>query len=283
MTQRISCHTEMEIALQAANIGGQIVRNNLDRTLNVNRKKYLEVVTDVDHEANAAITEYLQKVCPHCSIFSEESPTILGTSDLTWIVDPLDGTSNYVLGIPHAAVSIALCNTTQVLLGVVINPFRMFQYCAKRQAGAMLNGRPLLVSQVSNLGKATIAHIVSYEEKRKTQALNLLTHLRSVCFRVLDTWSPSLDWCLLAQGKVDALVSLGSSKVDRVAGALIAREAGGVITDLEGEPPDELDSDFLLASNGTGLHSELLKIISHLATRQFAIIADRATWKCSKH
>jgi myo-inositol-1(or 4)-monophosphatase len=216
---------ELQIALQAAKIGRQIICDNFDRTLHIQRKQYSELVTDVDPEAEEAILKHLQTECPNHGILSEEIGVISGKSDLIWVVDPLDGTSNFVLGIPHVAVSIALYNnkTDNILVGVVVNAFRSLHYTAEQQKGAMLNGEPLQISQTAELAKATIGHIVSYEEKRKSRALNLFTDVRSRCYRLLDTWTPSLDWCMLAQGKIDALISLDAGKFDRLAGTLIVQ------------------------------------------------------------
>lgn len=254
--------SELRIALQAAKMGGQIVSDNFDRTLHVQRKQYSEIVTNVDYEAEEAILRHLQAKRPEFGILSEESQAITGAHDLTWVVDPLDGTSNFVLGIPHVAVSIALCDGTETLVGVVVNPMRSLCYTAERGQGAMANKETLHVSQIEILQEATIAHIVGYEEKRKPRAVGLFTDLRSRCYRLLDTWAPSLDWCLLAQGKIDALVSLGAGKFDRLAGALIVREAGGLITDPKGNLASDLDTSYLLASNGTELHADLLDIVS---------------------
>jgi myo-inositol-1(or 4)-monophosphatase len=124
-----------------------------------------------------------------------------------------------------------------------------------------MNGVRLQVSDKSEVKRAQVGHIVSFEEKLKPRALELVTTLRRSCRRMLDTWAPSIEWTLLAQGKIDALVSLGSGLYDRMAGMLIVQEAGGYITNLTGDPASSLKADYLLASNHTGLHDDLLKLI----------------------
>lgn len=260
----MTCYSEeLQIAIKAAEAGGEVIRNNFGRTLEIQTKhEWSEFVTNVDLESESVIVKHLQKACPGYDIISEESSTPIVESELCWFVDPLDGTSNLVLGIPHVSVSIALCDGVDVLVGVVFNPLRSLCYTVGSQDRAAVNGEPLSVSRTKSIDKATIAHIVSYEEKRKPRALELFTHLRSRCYRLLDTWSPSLDWCLLAEGKVDALISLGSSSLDQLAGSLLVRESGGLLTDLRGRKLSDLGDCYLLASNGTELHSELLKIVS---------------------
>jgi myo-inositol-1(or 4)-monophosphatase len=253
---------ELQIAVEAVNRGIPIIVDNFGRTVDIARKQYSEIVTNVDREVEDAVLEYLRAERPDYGLLSEETGAAPGKSDLFWVVDPLDGTSNFVLGIPHVAISIALCRKTEILVGVVANAFRPLQYTAEYRQGAMLNDKPLHVSQTNSLAKATIGHIVSYEEKRKRRALDLSAKVRSRCYRLLDTWAPSLDWCLLAQGKLDGLISLDAGKFDRLAGTLIVQETGGLITDFEGNPPTDLDNGYLLASNGTELHAELLEIVN---------------------
>lgn len=260
---------EIDVAILAAKIGGWIIRDRFDQALDIQTKgEWGEIVTSVDQEAEDVILTYLHSRFPSHGISSEESSAIVSKNNLTWFVDPLDGTSNLVLGISYVAVSVALCNTTEVLLGVVYNPMRSLLYVAEIQGQATLNGKPLCVSTVTKLENSTIAHIVSYQEKRKRRALDLVTQFRQYCYRFLDTWAPSLDWCLLGQGKVDALISLGSGQLDQLAGALIVQKAGGLITDLKGNEIRAKDllgqnNGYFIASNGTDLHSELCEIMSY--------------------
>jgi myo-inositol-1(or 4)-monophosphatase len=132
----------------------------------VQQKQYAEPVTGVDRKAESAIANTLN-ANDRDGILSEESPPVAGKNDRTWVIDPLDAA--ILLGIPYAAVSIALCRETDVLIGVVADPFRLFYYTAARKEGATLNGAPLHVSELAHSEAAL--RIVSYHEKAKTASL----------------------------------------------------------------------------------------------------------------
>jgi myo-inositol-1(or 4)-monophosphatase len=253
---------QIEAAVQAAQDAGQLIRANFDSSLTITTKKeYRELVTNLDLQSERIIFDRLAGQFAQYNFVSEEKGSIDHHSTLTWVIDPLDGTHNLTLGLPLIGVSIALIDNRQVVAGVINHVMPQHIYAGERGCGAFVDNRAVHVSELKELGEAKVGHIVSFEEKLKPRALNLVTAIRRTCRRMLDTWAPSLEWALLAHGKIDALVSLGSGQYDRMAGMLLVREAGGLITDFDGNPIDDLHTDYLLASNNTGLHASLLELI----------------------
>lgn len=253
---------QMKVAVQAAQKASELIRSNFDRSLTITTKQaYNELVTDLDFQSEQVILDWLTSHFTQYNLVSEEKGSIDHNSPLTWVIDPLDGTHNLTLGLPLIGVSIALTENEQVVAGVISHVIPAHTYVGERRCGATVDGHALHVSGLYDITKAKIGHIVSFEEKLKPRALNLVTSLRKTCQRLLDTWAPSLEWALLAHGKIDALVSLGSGQYDRLAGMLMVREAGGFITDFDGHPIDDLQTDYLIASNGTDLHFKILEII----------------------
>jgi myo-inositol-1(or 4)-monophosphatase len=256
---------QLQAAVQAAQQAGELIRSNFDRSLTITTKKdYNELVTDLDIRSEQTILESLANRFGDYSILSEEKGKIDRPSRRQWVIDPLDGTHNLTLGLPVLGVSIALVDDDEVVAGVISHVMQAHLYVSERGYGATVDNRPVHVSGLTDIAKAKVGHIVSFEEKLKPRALNLVTSLRTTCQRLLDTWAPSVEWSLLAHGKLDALVSLGSGPYDRLAGMLIVREAGGLITDFDGHPVNDSHTDYLLASNGTDLHFKILKIIQTL-------------------
>lgn len=256
---------ELKTALHAAGLARKHIHTNFNKALNIQTKvAYDELVTDLDQTTETLILNQLQVSFPAYNILSEESPHLDNLNTRTWVVDPLDGTANLVLGLPLVGVSIALLDGDAVVMGVVCHAISGTSYRALQGQGAFVKSKRLQVSTQNNLKKATIGHIVSFDEKLKPRALDLVTMLRRSCRRMLDTWTPSLEWTLLAHGKLDALVSLGSGRYDRLAGQLIAQEAGALVTDLEGHTITDIGSSYLLASNNTSLHEQLLDLIRPL-------------------
>lgn len=253
---------ELQTAVKAARQAGELIEANFDLLTTITTKnEYKEVVTDLDFKSEDIILSTLKEAFPDFGIISEESPQDSQRREYTWIVDPLDGTANLTLGLPLVAVSIALQKNENAVLGVVYHPIRRHCYTGVLGAGSFMDERKLCVSSIDSMEQAQIGHIVSYEEKYLPRALGLVTTIRSQCRRLLDTWTPSMEWTLLAQGKIDALVSLGSGVYDRFAGALIVREAGGIITDFRGNSLANDNGDYIVASNNTALHPKILDLV----------------------
>jgi myo-inositol-1(or 4)-monophosphatase len=223
----------------------------------------VDIVTKADQATEKLIRERLAALRPHDAIFGEEGATTTGTSGLTWVVDPIDGTVNYLYGIPAWGVSIAVVegnpdpSTWTTLAGAVANPSSGEVFSAAHGRGADANGRDLSVSSATELALSLVATGFAYSaEVRAHQG----TMLHTILPRVRDirrAGACSLDLCALAAGRVDAYFEQTLSPWDHAAGALIAREAGAVITGFPGQP----EGRSLLVAAVPAIHAELLELV----------------------
>jgi myo-inositol-1(or 4)-monophosphatase len=223
-----------------------------------------DVVTVMDRAAERVVLDGLAATRPHDTVVSEESPTRVGEGGVRWLVDPLDGTVNYLYGLPQYAVSIAAEVDGALVAGVVFDVARGVEYAATAGGGATCNGQPMACGHTSDLSQALVATGFSYDSgQRALQARSLATVLPAVR-DIRRLGSAALDLCAVASGQVDAYFEAGMHEWDWAAGTLIAREAGARVEGLGGRPPgvattvaanpalfDRLH-DLLVASNADG-------------------------------
>jgi len=225
-------------ALRAARRAGQILLQGMDRLhqIQVEEKAPNDFVSSIDRQAEDAIAETLKKAYPECAIWGEErGRTGPDGAAATWIVDPLDGTLNYLCGIPHFAVSIALQRGRHLEHGIIVDPVRNEEWVATRGTGAYLNGKRIRVSQVRGLEKAVLATgIPPGARGRMGEYQVLLGRCMERCRSVRRQGAAALDVAYTAAGRVDAFMEMGLSPWDVAAGALLVREAGGFVGDLSG-------------------------------------------------
>lgn len=176
------------------------------------------MVTEADLAAEETICTLLRARHPDFGIFSEEQGPETRETEYTWIVDPLDGTNNFVIGIPQFSVFIALTHRQETLLGVVYQPLTDTLWRAVRGQGAWCNDTPLTTNALADLPPAVFAFIQGYQASVDL-ARSILQLLQGHAKRVVTNWAPSLDWCLLAQGRLAAVVSLDSEREDQLAAA----------------------------------------------------------------
>jgi len=227
----------VNIAIRAARRAGDIMIRQLNRleALEVAEKGRNDFVTRVDQLAEAAIIEVIKDHYPDHAILAEESGAS-GDHEVQWIIDPLDGTTNYMHGFPVFSVSIAVMEAGELRHGVVYDPLRQEIFSASRGQGAQLDGRKIRVSKQSSLRGALIATGFPYRMAEAHMDL-YLGMLRAVMIETAGVRRPgsaALDLCYLAAGRVDGFWELGLSKWDVAAGALIIREAGGRVSDFRG-------------------------------------------------
>lgn len=230
-------HGMVNIAIRAARRAGELMIRQLNHleTLQVTEKSRNEFVTQVDQAAETAIIEIIKDHYPEHAILAEESGS-RGDHEYQWIIDPLDGTTNYVHGFPVFSVSIGVMRNGELEHGVVYDPLRQEIFSATRGQGAQLDGRRIRVSKRSTLQQALIATGFPFRENLK-HIDRYLAMLRAVMLETSGVRRPgsaALDLCYVAAGRVDAFWEIGLSKWDIAAGALIVREAGGRISDFRG-------------------------------------------------
>lgn len=251
----------MIAACRAARAGGAILRSYFGRPLAIQEKQGADIVTEADLAAEETICAVLRTSHPDFGIFSEEQGLAEGEAEYLWMVDPLDGTTNFVVGIPQFGVSIALVHKQETVLGVVYHPMTDVLWRASRGRGAWRNDTVLSVATTtSDLRRAVIATIQGYlAQEDLSNAIRGV--LRDHVKRVLTNWAPALDWCLLAEGSIAALVSLDSEREDQLAGTCIAQEAGVLVTDLLGSPYAS-QMTRLLAAGHPALHAALVQLLA---------------------
>jgi myo-inositol-1(or 4)-monophosphatase len=250
--------SDLELAERAARAAGELLLSYYGRPPEGVDAKSSEtdLVSDADREAERVIRELLAAERPEDGLLAEEGSQAESESGRRWIVDPLDGTVNFLYGFPAWAVSIALEDEQGLALGLVLDPVRPELFRAVRGEGATLDGAPIRVSGRTELARALVATGFSYEaDRRSVQAELLLTVLPRVR-DIRRVGAAALDLCQVAAGRVDGFYERGLKRWDEAAGRLIIEEAGGVMAQLEGEPAG------LVAAGSPELLSELLELVS---------------------
>lgn len=259
-------HPMLNIGIRAARAAGNVITRNMDRvdTLQIDEKGRNDFVSDVDRGADAEIINVLRKAYPDHSILSEESG-LIGDADAEyqWIVDPLDGTTNFLHGYPYFSVSIALMHKNRIDKGIVYNPVSQELFTASRGDGAWLDSKRLRVSKTNHLEKALLGTGFPY---RKGQDLDFyqrtLRHYTEKSGGIRRGGSAALDLASLAAGRLDGVWLVGLNSWDVAAGALIVREAGGLINDFSGGD-NWMDSGEVLAGTPK-VHHQMLQVMKPL-------------------
>ena len=224
------------IAARAARSAGNVILRYMNRIdgLNVVEKQQLDFVSEVDKLAEAEIIKELRRAYPDHAILAEESGAT-GKGPLTWVIDPLDGTHNYLRGIPHFCVSIALLDKGVPIHAVVFDPLRDELYTASKGDGAFINDRRMRVSKRENLGGAMIA--TGFPFRQREHLVPQLDMTRAILGQAEDirrSGSAALDLAYVAAGRYDGYFEIGLKPWDMAAGVLLVHEAGGRYCDFAG-------------------------------------------------
>jgi myo-inositol-1(or 4)-monophosphatase len=247
---------ELEVALSAARRAGEVLRSGFGTEHAITYKGEVDLVTEVDEEAERVIKEELLGAFPTYGMLAEEGGGKAGEEDARWIVDPLDGTTNYAHGLPIFAVSIALERAGEVVVGVVYDPMRDETFVAERGGGAALNGEPIRVSETEEPIRALIATGLPYDRERMPEAMELFGRFAALSRGMRRLGAAALDLCYVACGRLDGYYERGIWPWDIAAGSLILEEAGGEITGYRGDAL-ELGGKEVVASNGR-LHEAMI-------------------------
>jgi myo-inositol-1(or 4)-monophosphatase len=250
--------SELETALSAARRAGEVLRAGFGAEHAITYKGEVDIVTEVDKEAERVIREELLGTFPTHGMLAEEGGELAGNEDARWIVDPLDGTTNYAHRLPFFAVSIGLEKAGEMVLGVVHDPIREETYVAERGGGTILNGRPIRVSDTDEPIRALIATDFPYDRERMPETLELFGRFSALSRGMRRLGAAALDLCYVAAGRLDGYYMRGVRPWDLAAGSLIVWEAGGKLTDYRGEEL-ALDGGEIVASNGR-LHSAMTRL-----------------------
>jgi len=226
----------LDLALAVAREAGELVRTRRQDGVRVAATKSsdTDVVTEADRASEALILERILAARPDDGILGEEGSDTVGTSGVRWVVDPIDGTVNYFLGLPQYAVSIAVEVDGVVRVGVVLNAATGAEFTAVRGRGATAGGRPIGVREVRPLEHAVISTGYNYEPRIRARQASSVAELVVRVADIRRFGSCALDLCALASGQSDGYVEEGCMPWDHAAGGLIAEEAGAVVEVLEG-------------------------------------------------
>lgn len=246
----------LAVAAEAARRAGEILRRHQYEQKVAWDKTEGHVVTETDYLAEEAVISYLRQEYPEWGIQAEESLQTAPDTEYLWIVDPLDGSRNFNLGIPHFCTSVALVRRGEVLLGLIHDPIREETFAARRGGGATLNGRPIAVSPRGTLAESVVGFDMGYDAPRAQRALRLALGLWPSMQSIRVMGSAALGIAYAACGRIDLYFHHYLFPWDLAAGILVAAEAGGVVTDREGGPVS-VHSQGVIASNAS-LHAEFL-------------------------
>ena len=260
-------HPTINIAVRAARAAGDVIlryHNQVD-LLTIENKSINDFVSEVDKTAEKAIINEIKKAFPKHSILAEESGEILGDSDFQWIIDPLDGTTNYLHGFPQYAVSIALLEKQVMTHGVIYDPFKEELFTASKGEGAYLNNERIRVTMSNGLQETLIGTGFPFKHPQHLDCyLETFKAIHPHVSGIRRAGSAALDLAYLAAGRLDGFWEIGLNSWDIAAGSLLVKEAGGFIGDFSGRD-QYMETGNVVAGNADVYKALLKKIHPHLS------------------
>jgi myo-inositol-1(or 4)-monophosphatase len=250
----------LKTAIEAATAAGQLIREGFGQAVNIRAKSNArDLVTEVDTRSQETIIDILKKAFPEIPILAEEGEREIPNADMMWVVDPLDGTTNFTRGIELFTVAICLSVNRAPVAAVVYHPLLDHLYTAEIGQGAYLNTRRLAVSAIESLDGFTVSSNLSYRNDERVVILENIAGLMMNTAGLRLIFSVELELCMVARGSFDAAVVYHANPWDLAAGCLIVREAGGRVTDWSGKDWEITDTN-CLASNARA-HDALLSML----------------------
>ena len=255
----------LAVAWEAADRAGEIIRANWDRPKIIDYKGAIDLVTSVDRESERTIVEVIRRNFPDHAILAEEETRIESAQNqFRWIIDPLDGTTNFAHGYPQFCVSIALEQNGEIILGLVYDPLHRECFRAVRDQGATLNGGAIRTSTTIELDKSLLATGFPYDHREHADFY--LSYFKAFMTRsqgIRRSGSAALDLCYVACGRLDGFWELKLRPWDTAAGALVVAEAGGQLSDFHGKPFSIWGTETLAAN--TNIYGEMVNITRAVA------------------
>ena len=248
-----------KIAIEAALGSGVLIKKSIGRIARISYKGSDNIVTDVDKASEKFIIRKILSNFKDHSILAEESSPREGASGYRWIIDPLDGTTNFAHGFPFFCVSIALEYNGQVILGVVYDPIRDELFSSESGKGSYLNNKRIFVSKTKALSKSFLATGFSYGKKRKAENIGHFKNLIMKALAIRRAGSAALDLCYVACGRFDGFWELYLKPWDSAAGMIIVQEAGGVVTKFDASKHSPGDRE-LIATNRF-IHRQVVAVL----------------------
>jgi myo-inositol-1(or 4)-monophosphatase len=250
-----------DIAVAAAARAGESLRNYWGKTHTVEKKGAINLVTEADLASENAIIQLIRAAFPEHTILAEESGVTLGTGPYEWIIDPLDGTTNYAHHLPQFSLSIAFALEGDILFGLILNPVTGELFCGTQGEGAELNGRPIRVSTTKSVRESLLVTGFPYGLQSVIRPLICrFERCLMAAQGVRRLGSAALDLCYVACGRFDGFWEQNLAPWDTAAGMLIAQEAGATISDFSNEPY-RIEKKEILATNGL-IHQEMTALLT---------------------
>ena len=259
----------LEVAIEVAKDAGKILREEFHRPAQIEYKGDVDLVTQADRRSEEAIVTRLSKYFPQHAIAAEEGSGHESKSEYRWHVDPLDGTTNFAHGYPCFCVSIALARAGQPIAGVVYNPIYEEMYCAALGEGATLNGRRIEVSKVRSLSTSLLCTGFPVHKRNSNSNIHYYWEFTLRSHGVRRDGSAALDLAYVAAGRFDGFWEFGLQKWDTAGGVLLVEEAGGRVSDFDGNAYS-LGGPVLLVTNGL-IHEEVRQVALEVSRRDPAL------------
>lgn len=252
----------LEKTIQIAKEAGSIIRANFGKISTIEYKSdETDLVTNVDKESERKIIELIKKDYPNHSILAEESGVEKKSSEYKWVIDPIDGTTNFAIGLPIFSVSIGVQKNDETIIGVVYDVMRDTIYAAEKGSGSYENGKQIQVNSNSKLTKGVLVTGFAYDKSDKyVDAVKIFGALLNKTRAIRRLGSAAIDFCYVASGVFEGFWEANLSPWDVCAGKLIVEEAGGVVTNFKNESINIYSNQFL-ATNGK-IHSEMLNVFA---------------------
>jgi myo-inositol-1(or 4)-monophosphatase len=251
----------LEKIIQIARVAGRFLKENEGRISEINEKgSFTNLVTNVDRGSEALITQFVRDNFPEHGVLAEEGGATSPTSDYRWIIDPLDGTTNYTHAYPVYCVSIAVEHRGEIIAGVVYDPNFDELFSAEKGSGAFMNGKRLRVTSTDSLEHSLLATGFPYDIK--LNPFNCIQHFNeflTTAQAIRRLGSAALDICYVAAGRMDGFWEVNLHPWDTAAAVLITTEAGGRVTDFTGEKYSIYQNNILL-SNGL-IHEQMIEVL----------------------
>jgi myo-inositol-1(or 4)-monophosphatase len=252
---------ELQIAIEAVKKAGSIVMKYYGR-VNASCKYDKSLTTKADVESENVIKGLLQETFPNYSILGEETGRIEKKSDYLWVIDPLDGTTNYSFQNPFFDISLGLVYKNKPIMGVVFYPPQNELFYAEKNGGAYLNDRRITVSDKNKFDDSLIAFCHGRDQQNVIRMITAFSRIKPVNNKVRQLGAAALELCYVACGRIDAFFMVGINPWDVAAGATILKEAGGKVSDFTGKEFD-LTSRDILGSNSR-IHQKLLEMLNDI-------------------
>ena len=251
----------LDFAIKTAKDAGNILMYHFGKISSVEKKTTdIDLVTIADSESEAFIIDRIKTTFPQHQIIAEESHQIKGNSNYRWVIDPLDGTTNFVHNLPIFAISIGLQYKNKTILGVVYNPAVDKCFFAERNGGSFLNENPIHITSTNTLSNSLLVTGFPYiHDDRYEKCFNIFQELYGRTQGIRRLGAAALDFCFVAMGRFEGFWELGLQPWDICAGTLILEEAGGSVTDWDGSPAP-FSGIRVLATNSY-IHGEMMDVL----------------------